>query len=143
MSFAQQSVEVHVRPAPANPWVSHRVGHHHHQPDASRTVITLLTDAECGQDAVVGAVGSVARDVAARVLSVEHITSATIRDRLTVQLPDPQLALCFAGPSRHGLLPWHVKLTEFFSCGALQDFRFADLHAALARFARVEQRYGA
>ncbi len=111
--------------------------------DSARCVVWLLSEAEAGDDLVLGAVRTLARDVADHTLSIDQINAERLSARLSVQMPEPQLVLCFDGPSRNAFMPWHIRVTEFFDCGALCDLRFPQFAAYLARFARVEQRYGA
>jgi hypothetical protein len=123
-------------------WCSHKLGTGE-VTGLGCTVIQLLSQTEAGDDLVLGAIRSLAQDVATHRLAVQHITLETISSRLSVQSRDPELVLCFDGPTRNGFLPWHIRTTEFFECCELQDFRFADYAYLLGQFAKVEQRFGA
>lgn len=126
-------------------WISHWVGDGDDgASDENRvTVVFLLSRADAQEDFVLGAVKSLAAQVKDGNLRLEDISAAHISKALRFQGPDPQLVLCFDGPTRNGFMPWHIRVTEFFDCGDLCDFRFSNFVSFLEKFARVEQRYGA
>ena len=105
--------------------------------------VRLISERQCGTDFVEGAVASLARDCAAGKLAVDEIDRSEVTSRLAVSIADPELVLCFDGPTRNGFLPWSIRFTEFVLMPPLSQLRLDAFGAALRRWAGIKQRYGA
>lgn len=60
-------------------------------------------------------------------------------------IPDPELAIYFGSIcSTYGMLPWHIRLTEFLplEASSLGDVKVSHFLSCLYKFAKCEQRYG-
>ena len=98
-----------------------------------------------GQDEMVRAVKSLAREVAAGKLDPEAITVDTLGARLdTADLPPPDLVLRTSGEMRlSNFLLWQSAYAEFVATDTLwPDFDAAALAGAVAEFATRERRFG-
>lgn len=98
-----------------------------------------------GQDELVRAAQSLARDVAAGTLDPEAITVDTLASRLdTAALPPPDLVLRTSGEMRlSNFLLWQSAYAEFVATEMLwPDFNAAALTEAVAEFATRERRFG-
>lgn len=57
--------------------------------------------------------------------------------------PDPDAAIYFGNVcSTYGFLPWHIRLTEFFSIESQQTMTIQSFLGTLYQFAKCEQRFG-
>lgn len=57
--------------------------------------------------------------------------------------PDPELAIYFGEMcSVYGLLPWHIRLTEFFNIPSQGDLNIRTFLNALSAYSKCEQRFG-
>lgn len=61
----------------------------------------------------------------------------------TIVSPDPDAAIYFGEVcSTYGLLPWHIRLTEFFPIQSQQTMTVYSFLGTLFKFAKCEQRFG-
>lgn len=98
-----------------------------------------------GQDELVRATQSLARDVAAGTLEPDAISVETLTSRLdTAALPPPDLVLRTSGEMRlSNFLLWQSAYAEFVATDMLwPDFNAAALASAVAEFATRERRFG-
>ncbi|XP_053213257.1 dehydrodolichyl diphosphate synthase complex subunit NUS1-like [Panonychus citri] len=60
-----------------------------------------------------------------------------------LHLPDPDLAiLCGPTPCLFGLLPWHIRLTEFIHLPIFGKLIQQDFISVISRYTKCEQRFG-
>lgn len=113
---------------------------------AGNTRLTLIMALNYGgQDEMVRAAQSLARDVKAGMLDPEAITVETLASRLdTAALPPPDLVLRTSGEMRlSNFLLWQSAYAEFVATDTLwPDFDAAALAGAVAEFATRERRFG-
>lgn len=58
-------------------------------------------------------------------------------------MPEPNIAIyCGKSCCPDGFLPWHIRLTEFFSLGSDHSVRLEKYVQLLETYARCEQRFG-
>lgn len=74
----------------------------------------------------------------------EHININKINEKLaSIVKPDPDAAIYFGKVcSTYGLLPWHIRLTEFFPIESQQTMTVHSFLGTLYQFAKCEQRFG-
>ena len=95
---------------------------------------------------ITDAVQAIAAKVAAGELAPRDITEATIAQHLyTAQMPDPDLLIRTAGEMRvSNYLLWQISYAELYVSHVLwPDYTAADLHQAIAAFAKRNRRFGA
>ena len=112
--------------------------------DNSRLVLVIAL-AYGGRWDIVRAAQRLASDAAAGRLDPAAIDEAALGDRLALAgLPDPDLLIRTGGEHRiSNFLLWNLAYAECWFTDCLwPDFGEAELDAALARFARVERRFG-
>jgi undecaprenyl diphosphate synthase len=111
------------------------------------TGLTLVLALNYGSRAeITDAVQAIAAKVAAGELHPRDITEATIAQHLyTAQMPDPDLLIRTAGEMRvSNYLLWQISYAELYVSDVLwPDFAAADLHQAIAAFAKRNRRFGA
>jgi undecaprenyl diphosphate synthase len=93
--------------------------------------------------AAMAAIAAEVRDGTRRVAAIDEDVVAAHLD--APDLPDPDLLVRTAGDTRTAnFLVWQTAYTEFvFTDTRWDDFRRADLFAAVAEFQRRERRFGA
>lgn len=77
--------------------------------------------------------------------SDSNISSTIIEQKLATQcpLPDPEVAIVIGRKlSSYGLLPWNIRLTEFFQFNNYYDISVSKFNNILKKFSKCEQRYG-
>jgi undecaprenyl diphosphate synthase len=95
---------------------------------------------------ITDAVRAIAAEVAAGTLAPGQIDESTISQHLyTAGMPDPDLLVRTAGEMRvSNYLLWQISYAELVVSPVLwPDFSRADLHAAIAEFARRNRKFGA
>ncbi|XP_022226522.1 dehydrodolichyl diphosphate synthase complex subunit NUS1 [Drosophila obscura] len=72
----------------------------------------------------------------------EEIT-LRLAQRLDYEAPDPDLGIIFAHQTcTYGLMPWHVRFTEFHTHPSDRYFNVESFTKVLYRYSRCEQRWG-
>ncbi|KAI7800137.1 dehydrodolichyl diphosphate synthase complex subunit nus1 [Triplophysa rosa] len=115
-----------------------------HQGLSCQSVVKVLSPDD-GQLSIVQAAQQLCKAVEQKEKTSKDI-DVTLLDSLLREShnrPDPDLVLKF-GPveSTLGFLPWHIRLTEIISLPSHIDVSYDDLHGALQRYTRCEQRLG-
>ncbi|XP_015524195.2 dehydrodolichyl diphosphate synthase complex subunit nus1 [Neodiprion lecontei] len=87
---------------------------------------------------------SLGKGVITGALKLEEINSDLLENKLELGgLPDPDLAVvCGKTCSTYGLLPWHIRTTEFLLLESHHNIRVNDFVNLLEKYAKCEQRYG-
>ncbi|XP_012261886.1 dehydrodolichyl diphosphate synthase complex subunit nus1 [Athalia rosae] len=87
---------------------------------------------------------SLGKGVIAGALKVEEIGPELLENKLRLgMLPDPDLAIvCGKTCSTYGLLPWHIRTTEFLQLDTHHNLRVVDFVSLLEEYTKCEQRYG-
>ncbi|XP_011296904.1 dehydrodolichyl diphosphate syntase complex subunit nus1 [Fopius arisanus] len=76
-------------------------------------------------------------------LKTSEIDIKLIDEKLQYNFPDPDLAIvCGKTFSTFGVLPWHIRVTEFVHLSTHHDVTQQDFMNILVRYDRCEQRYG-
>jgi undecaprenyl diphosphate synthase len=94
---------------------------------------------------MVDAVKALAREAAAKSLSLEHISEEDISRHLyTAHMPDPDLVVRTSGEFRvSNFLLWQMAYSEIYVTERFwPDFRGIHLLEAIADYQRRERRYG-
>jgi undecaprenyl diphosphate synthase len=114
---------------------------------AANTGVTLiLALSSGGREEIVEAARSLARDARSGALDPEAIDAGLFSSRLyTAGIPDPDLLIRTSGEMRlSNFLLWQVSYAEIIVVRKFwPDFRKADVHEAVAEFARRHRRFGA
>jgi undecaprenyl diphosphate synthase len=108
------------------------------------TVLTLALNYGARSE-LVDAVRALAREAAAKNLSLEHIGEEDLRRHLyTAHMPDPDLVVRTSGEFRvSNFLLWQMAYSEIFVTERFwPDFRGIHLLEAIADYQRRERRYG-
>lgn len=78
-------------------------------------------------------------DISSKSLSIQAVN----RHMLSIVKPDPDLALYFGSVCcTYGLLPWHIRLTEFLPIESQRKMTVNTFISKLYKYARCEQRFG-
>lgn len=78
-------------------------------------------------------------DVSAETLNIDAVN----RHMRSIVKPDPDLALYFGTVCcTYGLLPWHIRLTEFLPVESQQTMTVNTFISNLYKYAKCEQRFG-
>lgn len=87
---------------------------------------------------------SLGKGVITGALKAEEVTQELLENKLELGgLPDPDLAIvCGKTCCTYGLLPWHIKITEFLLLDSHRNFKVTDFVRLLEKYAKCEQRYG-
>lgn len=113
---------------------------------AAHTGLTLCLALNYGsRTEIADAARALAREVAAGTRSIDSIDEDAVASRLyTAGIEDPDLLVRTAGEMRlSNYLLWQISYAELHVTEVLwPDFGVADLHRALADFARRERRFG-
>ncbi|XP_059213071.1 dehydrodolichyl diphosphate synthase complex subunit nus1 [Centropristis striata] len=117
---------------------------HQHHVVSCRPTVKVLSP-EDGKQSIVQAAQQLCRSVENNERSSRDI-SVSMLDvllRESKNIPDPELVVKF-GPvdSTLGFLPWHIRLTEFFSLPSHRNVSYEDLLGVLQRFGSCQQRLG-
>eukprot|EP00300_Choanocystis_sp_HF-7_P000190 c10166_g1_i1.p1 GENE.c10166_g1_i1~~c10166_g1_i1.p1 ORF type:complete len:251 (-),score=40.47 c10166_g1_i1:79-831(-) len=111
-----------------------------------RLVTILITRGEDGHEILVQCARSLALQVPAdcmATIDVDRVDAAVRAHPVIRGVPDMDVALEFTpSHSLAGLLPWHLRLTEFISAGHLHEFSRQDFYRCLEKFSHIEQRFG-
>ena len=114
---------------------------------SSNTDLDLVLALSYGaREEIVDAVRQIARKAASGDLDPEGIENDTISEHLyTSGIPDPDLLLRTSGECRlSNFLLWQISYAEIVITNKFwPDFRKADLHEAIAEYARRHRRFGA
>ncbi len=114
---------------------------------AANTGVTLILALSYGgREEIVEAARSLARDARSGALDPEAIDAGLFSSRLyTAGIPDPDLLIRTSGEMRlSNFLLWQVSYAEIIVVRKFwPDFRKADVHEAVAEFARRHRRFGA
>ena len=114
---------------------------------SSNTDLDLVLALSYGaREEIVDACRQLAREAATGDLDPESIDNDTITQRLyTAGMPDPDLLIRTSGECRlSNFLLWQISYAEIVITRKFwPDFREADLHQAIAEYARRHRRFGA
>ncbi|XP_008487125.1 dehydrodolichyl diphosphate synthase complex subunit nus1-like, partial [Diaphorina citri] len=73
------------------------------------------------------------------------VSDTIMKERLQEKcpLPDPEVAIVIGRKlSSYGLLPWNIRLTEFFQFDNYYDISASKFKNILRKYSKCEQRYG-
>ena len=111
----------------------------------NQVIVNFLTPNN-GRQQIVETCKEIATHVGEDKVTLDDITPEFIDKELRKSiwgLPDPDLVLYFGRICvTYGLLPWHIRVTEFVSVPPQLLITVTDYLKALHRFAKTEQRFG-
>lgn len=90
-------------------------------------------------------ISEISRELAAdNQLSADHIDAKLLDAKFANILnPDPDLAIYFGNICcTYGLLPWHIRLTEFINIPSQSSLTVNTFLHTLCKYAKCEQRFG-
>lgn len=73
------------------------------------------------------------------------VNSVSLQEKLHEKcpLPDPEVAIVIGNKlCSYGMLPWNIRLTEFFQFNNYYDISISKFNSILKKFSKCEQRYG-
>ncbi|KAL6428161.1 hypothetical protein ACFW04_008487 [Cataglyphis niger] len=109
----------------------------------SKINVLLLSDTD-GKGKIVSLVQSLTKAICSGNLDPKDITDQLISEKLDMKgMPNPDLALIYGYTcSTHGLLPWHIRTTEFLMLPLYISISVKDFTHLLERYNKFVQRYG-
>lgn len=102
--------------------------------------VNFLSPADCKPK-----ISEISRQLAAdNQLNVDEIDAKLLDAKFANILnPDPELAIYFGNTCcTYGLLPWHIRLTEFISVPSQSTLTVNTFLQTLCKYAKCEQRFG-
>ncbi|XP_015596496.1 dehydrodolichyl diphosphate synthase complex subunit NUS1 [Cephus cinctus] len=108
-----------------------------------KTRVQILSYSD-GKGEIVSLTQNLSKAVTLGVLKLEEITTEFLDEKLDLGgISHPDVALiCGSTYSTYGLLPWHIRTTEFFLLPTHHNVSVKIFVSLLEKFARCEQRYG-
>lgn len=109
------------------------------------TTTNLLTKKD-GKSEIVSLCRQLGSGVKNGHLKLKDVTTNLINEKLALSLnniPDPDVAIYLGDVcGSFGLLPWQIRLTEFFSFGKASTVNVEKFITILKKYAKSEQRFG-
>lgn len=102
--------------------------------------VNFLSPADCKPK-----ISEISRELAAdNQMCADQIDAKLLDDKFASILnPDPDLAIYFGNVCcTYGLLPWHIRLTEFINLPSQSTLTVNTFLYALCKYAKCEQRFG-
>ncbi|XP_051164154.1 dehydrodolichyl diphosphate synthase complex subunit nus1 [Leptopilina boulardi] len=108
-----------------------------------KTKIQLLSYDD-GKGKIVSLVQELSKGVISGVLQSDEININLLAEKLKFEgIPNPDLAIvCGRTFSTYGLLPWHIKVTEFVQIQSHHRILVKDFAMLLRKYSKCEQRHG-
>lgn len=108
-----------------------------------KTRISLLCYSH-GKGEIVTLTKKLAEAVTTEAIKSEEISVDLLDEKLNLwKFPDPDLAIVYSNICcTYGVLPWHTRVTEFFTLPLHFCLSVTDFTNLLERYSRCEQRYG-
>ncbi|XP_014295037.1 dehydrodolichyl diphosphate synthase complex subunit Nus1 isoform X1 [Microplitis demolitor] len=106
------------------------------------TRVNLVTY-EDGKPEIIKLTQELSKAVKQKLLKTEDINYDLIEEKLSLPSPDPDLAIVTGRTfSTFGLLPWHIRLTEFYNVPTHHNLSPHEFIKILEAFAKCQQRLG-
>lgn len=105
--------------------------------DLKKTELNILTREQCENDLL--------SSIIQLSKSENNINSSLINKKLSEKcpLPDPEVGILIGQKlSTYGLLPWNIRITEFFQFDNYYDISISKFRNILMKYSKCEQRYG-
>ncbi|XP_034949147.1 dehydrodolichyl diphosphate synthase complex subunit Nus1 [Chelonus insularis] len=99
---------------------------------------------EDGKPQIINLTKEICQQVKSGLLKTDDINQDFIDEKLKIDhFPDPDIAIVTGSKfSTFGLLPWHIRLTEFFHIPTHHNVLPKDFLNVLQLFSRCQQRFG-
>ncbi|KAG8040120.1 hypothetical protein G9C98_000690 [Cotesia typhae] len=96
-----------------------------------------------GKPEIIKLTRELSQAVKLKLLKTDDINYDLINEKLSLPVPDPDLAIITGRTfSTFGLLPWHIRLTEFYNVPTHHNISPHKFIQILEEFAKCHQRFG-